>query len=45
MDIIKNSIAKILKKALQEEKADGENKIIAECVAKLFATGLKMNAD
>jgi nucleoside 2-deoxyribosyltransferase len=27
-------------KALRNEKADGENKIIADCVAKLFAPGL-----
>ncbi len=28
-------------KALQKEKADGENKVIAECVAQLFASDLK----
>ena len=32
-------------KALQKEKADGENKNIADCVAKLFAPGLKKEAD
>ena len=31
--------------ALRKEKADGENKIIADCVAKLFAPGLKKETD
>jgi hypothetical protein len=31
-------------KALQKEKADGENKIIADCVAQLFAPDLRTQA-